>query len=532
MPQFNTHARNTNYQTQRPTPTYNKEPEEPMSDYERFKSAQQNGAPTLGLKTTVVNVDTESVSTMFHGQQGSKQKKLLTESPVDFLCNHYDITRNVREVLSARFQNNLTTVDRDTIFSESYNDIIEILNEHELMPVPELKNGYVKILIADIVGFGILEDLLDDPETTEIMVVAHDKIFTEKNGKVIWRQDYRFPSVENAKGIAKRIVEPLGKRLDTLNPNVDAQMPDGSRLSASIAPVRLDDEISITIRKFSDKVYPLEYYVKKYNSETPEMADFIKRCVRSKQSVMVSGGTGSGKTTLLNSVSFAIPDDERILTLEDTPELKLQQPNVEGYQTVEPNQDGNGGFTIQQLMIAALRKRPDRIIVGECRGGEIVEMLNAMNTGHEGSMSTVHANKPEDMIQRCVTMIRSNPATSSLDERTIHEMLNSALSLIIQTSRLTDGSRRVVNITEVVGVGITGQEKLKAKGIPVSSTTDLGRLYLQDVFRFVETGVDKNGKVHGYFETTGYVPYCNDALRAKGNGYPDDFFKRRKLMEV
>ena len=136
------------------------------------------------------------------------------------------------------------------------------------------------------------------------------------------------------------------------------------------------------------------------------------------------------------------------------------------------------------------------------------------------------------MNQRCVTMIRSNPATSSLDERTIHEMLNSALSLIIQTSRLTDGSRRVVNITEVVGVGITGQEKLKAKGIPVSSTTDLGRLYLQDVFRFVETGVDKNGKVHGYFETTGYIPYCNDALRAKGNGYPDDFFKRRKLMEV
>ena len=315
MPQFNTHTRNTNYQTQRPTPTYNKEPEEPMSDYERFKSAQQSGAPTLGLKTTVVNVDTESVSTMFHGQQGSKQKELLTESPVDFLCNHYDITRNVREVLSARFQNNLTTVDRDTIFSESYNDIIEILNEHELMPVPELKNGYVKILIADIVGFGILEDLLDDPETTEIMVVAHDKIFTEKNGKVVWRQDYRFPSVENAKGIAKRIVEPLGKRLDTLNPNVDAQMPDGSRLSASIAPVRLDDEISITIRKFSDKVYPLEYYVEKYKSETPEMADFIKRCVRSKQSVMVSGGTGSGKTTLLNSVSFAIPDDERILTL-------------------------------------------------------------------------------------------------------------------------------------------------------------------------------------------------------------------------
>lgn len=545
MPQFNGGYRKP-YPTQKPMQNrdapYKTNHKNPYSnqnqinrsntDYEQLKEAQKVNNKTLGLKSTVVDVDSDSVSTIFHGQQGQKQKELLTESPVEFLCNHYDITKEVREVLSARFQNKLTQTDRDTIFSESYNDIIEILNQHLLMPVNELKNGYVKILIADVVGYGVLEELLDDPETTEIMVVSHDKIFTEKNGKVGLRKGYRFPSIDNAVGIAKRIVEPLGKRLDTLSPNVDAQMPDGSRLSASIAPMRLDNEVSITIRKFSDKVYPLEYYVKKYGSETPEMADFIERCVRSKLSIMVSGGTGSGKTTLLNSVSFAIPDDERILTLEDTPELRLQQPNVEGYQTVEVNQEGRGGITIQQLMIAALRKRPDRIIVGECRGGEIVEMLNAMNTGHEGSMSTVHANKPEDMIQRCVTMIRSNPATSSLDERTIHEMLNSALSLIIQTSRLTDGSRRIVNITEVVGVGSGGLEKLKAKGVRISGDLDPNKLYLQDIFRFVQTGVDDSGKVHGQFETTGYIPYCNTTLRQKGNGYPDKFFQKRVLWEV
>ena len=494
------------------------------------KQARNN---MFSIKSQVVETADENASTLFHGESGGLASQgNLTESAVDFLCNHYEVTTQVREILTARFQNQLTKTDRDTIFSESYNDIIEILDNAGLMPIKELRNDYVRILIADVVGFGILEPLLDDPETTEIMVVDHDKIFTEKNGKVEWRKEFKFPSIENAKGIAKRIVEPLGKRLDTLNPNVDAQMPDGSRLSASIAPMRLNDEISITIRKFSEEVYPLNYYAEKYGSETNEMVDFIMRCVKSRQSIMVSGGTGSGKTTLLNSVSFAIPENERILTLEDTPELRLQQPNVEGYQTVEANQDGKGGFTIQQLMIAALRKRPDRIIVGECRGGEIVEMFSAMNTGHEGSMSTVHANSPEDMIQRCVTMVRSNPATSSLDERTIHEMLNSALALIVQTTRLQDGSRRVVNITEVVGVGQQGAERLAAKGIKLKGPVDMGRLYLQDVFRFIQTGVDEKGKVHGYFEATGYVPYCNDVLVSKGNGYKDEFFRKRKLMEV
>lgn len=488
--------------------------------------------PAQSLKVNAINVDNSDSSTIFHsGQKMSNQKELLTEDAITFLCNHYEITKDVRQVLSSRFQNDLTKVDKEEIYLESYNNIIEIIEDAGLLPVAELKNDYVQILIADIVGYGVLESLLNDPSVTEIMVVQHDRIFAERNGKLSLT-DIRFPSVENALGIVKRIVEPLGKRIDTMSPNVDAQMKDGSRLSASIAPLRLDDEISITIRKFSDKVYPLEHYVEKYASETFEMANFLESCVKAKQSIIVSGGTGSGKTTLLNSVSFAIPDDERILTIEDTPELKLQQPNLERYQTVEANQEGKGGVTIQEVMVDTLRKRPDRIIVGECRGGEIVEMINAMNTGHEGSMSTVHANTPEDMIQRCVTMVRSNPASSTLDERTIHEMLNSALDLIVQTTRLDDGSRRIVNIAEVVGVGTVGVAKLQKKGIKIVGDPDPNRLYLQDVFRFVQTSIDESGKVHGHFEATGYIPYCNDKLRVKGIGYPDNFFKKRILQEV
>lgn len=497
-----------------------------QNDYNPEKSSD-----ITGLEVNVVDANAENVSTLFHGGGNSKaQKELLTESPVEFLCNHYEITSDVREVLSARFQNALTKTDRERIYSESYNDIIEVLESHECMPVNEYRNEYVKILIADVVGYGVLEDLLNDPEVTEIMVASHDRIFIEKNGKQ-QSTNVRFPSVENAIGIAKRIVEPLGKRLDTVSPNVDAQMKDGSRLSASIPPIRLNNEVSITIRKPSDKVYPLKYYADKYHSETVEMVDFLEKVVRAKQSMIISGGTGSGKTTLLNSVALAIPDDERILTLEDTPELRMSQPNVEGYQTIDPNLEGKGGTTMGQLMINALRKRPDRIIVGECRGKEITEMLNAMNTGHEGSLSTIHANSPSEMVIRAAGMIRKDPDNATITERAISDTLN-AIDLIIQTNKLQDGSRKVINITEVLGVGQDGVDKAKARGVNFKGTVESTKLYLQDIFRFRQTGVDDNGKVHGVFETTGYVPYCNDALMVRGEGYPKEFFRARTLMEV
>lgn len=489
---------------------------------------------SLDLFDTVAPVDKKGRSSLFMNTLENKkmsEDEKLQLNPVDFLCEHYEITKKVADFLNSRYGDRMTAQNREDIMVKSYNDIVNILTENNLLPRKELVSSYVDIIFADIFGLGILEPLLDDEEVDEIMVNSHDKIYIERHGKV-QKTNFRFPSVENAKGIVLKIITPLNKRLDASVPNVNAQLPDGSRLSASIPPLRANGEISITIRKFKEEVEPLSYYVEKYSSQTYEMADFLENAVRSKQSMLVSGGTGSGKTTLLNSLSMAIPNDERIITVEDTLELKLQQDHVEAYQTIEANMEGKGAFTTQQVIIETLRKRPDRIIVGECRGPEIVEMLNAMNTGHEGSISTLHANNPKDMISRATTMIRSNEATSTLNEITIYQMLNSALSLIVQTSRLQDGSRRVMNISEVVGVGEDGVKRLQAKGMLKPNAKAENKLYLQDIFRFVQTHIDDNGKVHGYFEATGYIPYCLEEMNSKGYGYDEIFFEKRKLLEV
>lgn len=489
---------------------------------------------SLDLFQTVVTVDKKSRSSLFMDKlENSKltEDEKLSLSPVDFLCEHYEIVKEVADFLNANYGDRMSSSNREDIMVSSYNDIVNILTKNKLLPKKELVAGYVEIIFADIFGLGILEPLLDDEEVDEIMVNSHDKIFVEQHGK-IKKTCFRFPSVDNAKGIVTKIITPLNKRLDASTPNVNAQLPDGSRLSASIPPLRANGEISITIRKFKEEVEPLAYYVQKYKSQTTEMATFLENVVKAKMSMIVSGGTGSGKTTLLNSLSMAIPNDERILTVEDTLELKLQQDHVEAYQTIEANMEGKGAFTTQQVIIEALRKRPDRIVVGECRGPEIVEMLNAMNTGHEGSLSTIHANNPTDMISRATTMIRSNEATSTLGEMTIYQMLNSALTLIVQTSRLQDGSRRVMNIAEVVGVGTEGVRKLQEKGILGPNAKAENKLYLQDIFRFKQTGIDSNGKVHGQFIATGYIPYCLEEMKHKNLGFDESFFSKRVLMEV
>ena len=490
---------------------------------------------SLDLFQTVVDVESKKgrSSLFMDKMENTKmtEDEKLQLSPVDFLCEHYEVRKEISDFLNNKYPEMMSPKYREDIMIKSYNDIVNILTERKLLPRKELVSDYIEIIFADIFGLGVLESLLDDEEVDEIMVNTHDKIYVERHGK-LQKTNIRFPSVENAKGIVLKIITPLNKRLDASTPNVNAQLADGSRLSASIAPLRANGEISITIRKFKEEVEPLAYYAQKYNSETMEMVDFLENVVRSKLSSIVSGGTGSGKTTLLNSLSMAIPNDERILTVEDTLELKLQQDHVEAYQTIEPNMEGKGAFTTQQVIIEALRKRPDRIIVGECRGPEIVEMLNAMNTGHEGSLSTIHANNPSDMISRAITMIRSNEATSTLNEITIYQMLNSALSIIVQTSRLQDGTRKVMNITEVVGVGIDGVRKLQAKGILGPNAKAEDKLYLQDIFRFKQTGIDDNGKVHGRFEATGYVPYCNEIMKNKGYGFDESFFQKRVLMEV
>lgn len=488
----------------------------------------------LDLFDTVVPVDKKGKSSLFLEDLSSakmSEDEKLQLSPVDFICEHYEIVKKIADWLNRQYGDKMTPFYREEIKVKAYSEIVKILTDEKLLPKKALISPYIEMIFADIFGLGILEPLLEDDTIDEIVVNTHDKIFVERKGK-LQETTFRFPSVDNAKAIVLKIITPLNKRLDASSPNVNAQLPDGSRLSASIPPLRANGEISINIRKFKKEVEPLEYYAKKYNSETMEMVAFLESAVKSKLSAIVSGGTGSGKTTLLNSLSMAIPNDERIITIEDTLELKLQQNHVEAYQTIEANMEGKGAFTTQQVIIETLRKRPDRIIVGECRDGAIVEMLNAMNTGHEGSLSTLHANNPIDMISRAMTMIRSNESTRTLEEKTMYELLNSALHLIIQTNRLDDGTRRITNITEVVGVGEEGLQKLKAKGFAKGTAQAENKLYLQDIFRFVRTGTTEDGKIQGRFEATGYVPYCLSEMNKHGVGFNEEFFAKRTLLEV
>lgn len=473
-------------------------------------------------------------SRFYGGYQGFQTQmqdfERLDLTPTEFLCQYHDFIDEVTRMLTQKSGKSFNNESRKEMVEKYSQDVIALMKERRILPQDHLIRSYVDIIFADIFGYGVLEYFLNDDQVDEIIVKSHDAIYVEVQG-ALRKTPIQFPSVDNAKAVVSRIISPLNKRLDASCPNVDAQLPDGSRLSASIAPLRAGNEISINIRKFRSHAEPLSYYVEKYGTQSAEMARFLEDCVECKASILVSGGTGSGKTTLLNSLSIAIPETERIITVEDTLELQLVQDHVESYQTIEPNMEGKGGYSMQQVIIATLRKRPDRIIVGECRGPEIVEMLNAMNTGHEGSLSTIHANSPSEMISRASTMIRSNPASSHLNERSITEML-STVSLIVQTARLADGSRRILNITEVVGSGKDGFDYLYQSHQIEAHETMQERLYLMDIFRFVQTGTDNEGKIHGYFETTGYIPKCLRRLKQNGLDYSENFFRQRSLMEV
>ena len=509
-----------------------------MSDLSNYISTS-NKPNGVNLLSPTYNRQNHAKSSSFF-LKDYEEKKVANEEkisipPVDFFIKYFYLIDKITELINYKHGNRiLDPKERLNIQADCYNDVAKFLSDNDIHCREDLLPKYIDLIFADILGLGMIEPLLNDPTVDEIMVKSHDAIYIERFGK-IELSEYRFPTVDNAIGIVKKIITPLNLHIDAAHPNVNAQLENGSRLSASIPPLRARGEVSITIRKFKSTVEPLIYYSRKYQSSTPEMVKFLENAVKARMSMIVSGGTGSGKTTLLNSLSMAIPNDERLLTCEDTLELQLQQPHVEAYQTIEANMEGKGAFTMQQIIIEALRKRPDRIIVGECRGGEIVEMLNAMNTGHEGSLSTIHANTAQDSIKRMTTMILSNEATSNLTTNAIYQMLESSISLIIQTNRLQDGSRRITSITEIVGIGKEGFDKLVAKGVIKNTNPDNiqeDKLYLNDIFRFRAEGVNEKGEIKGRFVSTGYVPYCNDKMISKGFGFDDSFYEKRTLMEV
>ena len=343
------------------------------------------------------------------------------------------------------------------------------------------RGAIVDEMLDEVLGLGCIEILLKDPDITEIMVNGPDDIYVEKKGRLSLTH-LSFTSTEQLMNVIDRIVSPLGRRIDESSPLVDARLSDGSRVNAIIPPLSLVGP-SITIRKFSKKKLTAEDLIG-FGAMKAEMAEFLRICVQLRKNVVVSGGTGSGKTTLLNVVSSFIPEDERIVTIEDSAELKLPQEHVVRLESRPPSIEGTGEIGIRRLVINALRMRPDRIVVGECRGGETLDMLQAMNTGHDGSLTTIHSNSPKDGISRISTMVMM--AGMDLPEKAIREQIASAVHIIVQLSRLSDGSRKVVEITEVTGI----------RDDAVS---------LVPIFKYEQTGL-KDGKVAGKFISTGNKP--------------------------
>jgi pilus assembly protein CpaF len=366
----------------------------------------------------------------------------------------------------------------------------------------EIRKRITKEILDEALALGPLEELLKLPDVTEVMVNNKDQIYVEKEGK-LYLTSKKFTGNEQVRIVIERILAPLGRRIDESVPYVDARLPDGSRVNAIIHPLSLTGP-TLTIRKFARQRYFMDDLIKRFGSITPEMAMFLDAAVKSRKNVLVSGGTGSGKTTFLNILSSYIPETERIVTIEDSAELKLDQIHWIRLEARPPNIEGRGEITIRDLFRNCLRMRPDRIIVGEVRSHEVIDMLQAMNTGHDGSMSTIHANTTHDVMIRLDSMILMSGI--DLPIRSIREMISSAINLIVQTARMADGSRKVTAITEIVGM------------------IDETHVNLQDIFYYRQTGVDQDGKVKGYFTSTGYIPSFYDEIRARGIELPRDIF--------
>ncbi len=359
----------------------------------------------------------------------------------------------------------------------------------------------IKEVLDEALGLGALEDLLDDPAVTEIMVNGHKRIYIEKNG-VIQISPVSFTSNFHLRKVIERIVQPLGRQINESVPYVDARLKDGSRVNAVIEPLAIDGP-AVTIRKFRKKPVSPETYVNEWKASTANMMEFLRICVQNKLNVIISGGTGSGKTTLLNTLSGFIPANERLVTIEDAAELQLKQDHVVRLETRPANMEGAGAVTIRDLVKNALRMRPDRIVVGECRDGAALDMLSAMSTGHDGSMTTVHANNPKEAIGRLETLCMM--AGMDLPAKAIQEQIVGAVNLIVQIQRMSDGTRKIISISEVQGL----------QGETVTQ---------QEVFRFVEKGFDKNRYIIGQFQATGLIPKFIEKFEKRGLIIPKSLF--------
>jgi pilus assembly protein CpaF len=413
------------------------------------------------------------------------------------------IHRRIVEEISPAEQRALASTDQDpvqvnNILNRYFDRVME--DNPYAVPLGE-KNRIIGEIRDEMLGLGPIEPLLKDDSITEVMINGPKKIFVERLGKLTLT-DVQFHDDNHLMNIIERILTPIGRRVDEASPLVDARLADGSRVNAIIPPLALLGPC-VTIRKFSKNPYSVENLIA-FNTMDKRMAIFLRACVKARMNILVSGGTGSGKTTTLNVLSSFIPNDERIVTIEDAAELRLQQDHVVTLESRPANLEGKGAIAIRDLVRNALRMRPDRIIVGEVRSGEALDMLQAMNTGHDGSLTTAHANTPRDALTRLETMVLMSGL--DLPVRAIREQIASAIDLVLQQSRIRDGSRKVTYITEV--------QHMEGNTI----TT-------QDIFRFVQTGIDEDGKSVGHFEPTGLQPNFLDKFKMNGIELPDGFFE-------
>lgn len=375
----------------------------------------------------------------------------------------------------------------------------EVRNNPFAVPLGD-RERLVDELISEIMGLGPIEPFLQDPSVNEVMVNGPDSIYIERSGHLI-KTETRFRNAEHLMHIIDRIVSAVGRRVDESSPMVDARLLDGSRVNVIIPPLSLIGPC-LTIRKFSRDVLTVDKMIE-FGSFDERMAQFLEACVRGRLNIVVSGGTGSGKTTLLNVLSSYVPESERIVTLEDSAELQLHQDNLVTLETRPANIEGEGEISMRDLVRNALRMRPDRIIVGEVRTGEALDMLQAMNTGHDGSMTTAHANSPRDLLSRLETMVLMSGMELPL--RAIRSQIASAVDIVVQIARMRDGSRKIINISEITGM----------EGDIIT---------MQDLFRFEQQGTDSDGRLRGEFVSEGLRPMCSEKLELNGIHLPMDLF--------
>jgi len=397
-----------------------------------------------------------------------------------------------RQLINRMDLTKLSALTQEQVHSE-VSRLAEVVLAQEGAPLSASeREKLVNDVQHELFGLGPLEPLLADPTISDILVNKHDVIYIERRGK-IERTNVRFKDDEHLMRVIERIVSSIGRRIDESSPMVDARLQDGSRVNAIIPPLSIDGPV-VSIRRFGADPLRMTALIEN-NALTKDIADMLQMCVNARLNCLISGGTGAGKTTLLNALSAFIPEDERIVTIEDSAELQLQQPHVVRLETRPPNIEGKGEVTQRELVKNSLRMRPDRIVIGEVRGGEAIDMLQAMNTGHDGSLTTIHANTPRDALARLETMIQMTGMR--LSDRAMRQQIASALDLVVQVARLSDGSRRLTSISEITGM----------EGETIT---------MQEIFMYERTGVDKEGKVIGRFKPTGIRP----RRRSRAGGRP------------